>query len=218
MKRAVGLTESETYLHSLCARTFLSLWSYVNVFRGVAQELCDLLVVCGDDVLIFSDKHYKFPNTGNVALDWNRWFKRAIYESAKQGWGAERWLRAFPNRVYLDSQCRVPFPYPIPSGGQTRYHIIVVAHGCAERCEMMTGWSSLPIDSWVLGRVHYIPEGQSPRFAIGDIDPSKTFVHVLTDGSLERILGTRRHYYRFRLVHSKEGAAISRPIPNYGRR
>jgi len=55
----------------------------------------------------------------------------------------------------------------------------------------MTGWSSLPIDSWVLGQVHYIPNGMPPRFAIGDIDPAKTFVHVLTDGSLERVLGAR---------------------------
>lgn len=190
--RRPALTASEGYLRDLCDHTFLTLWSHVNVFRGVGQELCDLLVVCGDDIVIFSDKHCEFPDGGNIGLDWNRWFKRAIYQSAKQGWGAERWIRQFPNRVFLDSQCRDKFPFPIPPTDRARYHIIVVAHGCAERCaELYGGRTSLPLDSWVMGNLHNIPYGAPPRFVVGDIDPEKTFVHVLTDGSLERVLGAR---------------------------
>jgi hypothetical protein len=103
--RAEGVTPAERYLQRLCDRSFLSLWSYPGVFRdqkadgkkGDGKELCDLLVVCGDDILIFSDKSCKFPDSGDIQLDWCRWFKKAVMESAKQVWGAERWLREFPD-------------------------------------------------------------------------------------------------------------------------
>lgn len=60
-----GATASERYLGSLARKAFLSLWSHPNVYtdenkkagKGVGTELCDLLVVFGNDVLIFSDKH-----------------------------------------------------------------------------------------------------------------------------------------------------------------
>ena len=63
-----GTTESERYLASLARTTFLSLWSYSNVFRDqglsqqtVGKEIADLLVVCNDDVVVFSDKYCQFP-------------------------------------------------------------------------------------------------------------------------------------------------------------
>ncbi len=68
-----GKTPSERYLARLARKTFLNLWSYPNVYidkkqngRGVGKELCDLLVVCGDHVLIFSDKHISWPETDDV--------------------------------------------------------------------------------------------------------------------------------------------------------
>jgi hypothetical protein len=94
--KGVGKTASEKYLAHLARGTFLNLWSYPNVFidkrhndRGVGKELCDLLVVCGNDVLIFSDKHISWPG-GDSNVAWPRWFKRAIQKSANQIRGAER--------------------------------------------------------------------------------------------------------------------------------
>ncbi len=69
--RVQGITHAECYLQRLCERSFLTLWSYPGVFRdqktggkGDRKELCDLLVVFGDDVLIFSDKSLR------VSCDW----------------------------------------------------------------------------------------------------------------------------------------------------
>lgn len=63
ISRADGITASERYLKKLCDRTFLSLWSYPNVYRdqsgaskGEGKEVCDLLVVFENHVIIFSDK------------------------------------------------------------------------------------------------------------------------------------------------------------------
>ena len=57
---------------SLCYRSFLSIWSYPNLFRAPAKELCDLLVVFGDDVVIFSDKSCTYLDSGDPMLDWSR--------------------------------------------------------------------------------------------------------------------------------------------------
>jgi hypothetical protein len=59
IKRGLGTTPSEKYLAAIADKTFLNLWSYPNLYadrkqggKGDGKELCDLLVVCGDDVLI----------------------------------------------------------------------------------------------------------------------------------------------------------------------
>src|ERR1700682_1651598 len=96
-----GVTAAERYLQRLCKHSFLSLWSHMGIFRdqrgsgtkGDGKELCDLLVVFGNDILIFSDKACEFRNTGNLQLDWSRWFRRAVLKSADQVWGAERWIK-----------------------------------------------------------------------------------------------------------------------------
>ena len=62
ISRADGITDSERYLKKLCERTFLSLWSYPNVYRdqggaakGDGKEVCDLLVVFENHIIMFSD-------------------------------------------------------------------------------------------------------------------------------------------------------------------
>ncbi len=60
-KRSVGLTASERVLAELCDVSFLKLWTYPNLFKKRAKELTDLLVVFGQDVIIFSDKSWTSP-------------------------------------------------------------------------------------------------------------------------------------------------------------
>jgi hypothetical protein len=87
-----GATGAERALAKLARETFLSLWSYPNVFRDAPQvkggvigkEIADLFVVFEDDILLFSDKDCIFPTTGNLDLDWSRWYRSAIEKSAKQ--------------------------------------------------------------------------------------------------------------------------------------
>jgi len=60
INKSPGLTETERYLAKVCERTFLSLWSYPNLYREAGKELCDLLVVFDRHILIFSDKDICF--------------------------------------------------------------------------------------------------------------------------------------------------------------
>jgi hypothetical protein len=179
-----GVNNSERYLANLCRNTFLSLWSFPNLFRQPGSELCDLLVVCGDDIIIFSDKFCEYPDTGDAQLDWNRWFKRAVAKSAQQLWGAEKWLRRDSSRVFTDNTCKTTLRVPIEITAQSRFHLVLVAHGSAEACSSVySGSGSLIINTKIKG----IKEHIAP-FTLGDLDPGQTFVHILDDNSLDIVL------------------------------
>ena len=194
--KAKGITPSERYLNSLCESTFLSLWSYPGVFRdqrvngkGDGKELCDMLVVFDEHVLIFSDKHCEFPSTGDKLIDWKRWYKRAIEKSASQAWGAERWLRNHLDRVFLDRRCEEKFPLAIPQPENAKFHLVVIAHGCEERCKAEFGGSGSLMFNSTLGQQGK-QELTSRPFMVGDLDRTKTFVHILTKTTMDILLHT----------------------------
>jgi hypothetical protein len=216
-----GVTRTERGLARLCERSFLSLWSYPGVYRdqnrrggGDGKEVCDLLVVFGDHVLIFSDKDCRFPETDSLDDDWSRWFRRAVQKSAEQVWGAERWLREQHGRLFLDRRCERPFPVPPPAPERMRVHRIVVAHDAARRCrELLGGSGSLIICPDVEGAVHHqgpadsVGGGSGVKavraglkagvgyagrvlpFWVGDLDPARGFVHVFDDTGLDIVMG-----------------------------
>jgi hypothetical protein len=194
--RNTGTTESEKYLARLGERSFLNLWSYPNAFidkradgKGDGKELCDLLVVCGDHVLIFSDKTIGWPGGDDEQLAWKRWYKRAIAKSVDQIRGAERWINNFPERIFLDSQCTQPLPIKIPPPERRKVHGIAVALGAGEACKAFfgEGVGSLMIVPPIKGEEHWKTELVAP-FAIGDVDPEGSFIHVLDDVSLDVVM------------------------------
>ena len=185
---SAGTTASERYLNELCKRSFLSLWSYPNLFRdqgrrgkGDGKELCDHLIIFNEHVIIFSDKSCAFPNSGNTELDWKRWYKRSIEQSAEQIFGAERWLREHPDRIYTDRSCTKKIPIPVRQ--DTRFHRVVVALNASTRCKQYFGNSG----SGSLAIMSSLQAADSP-FCIGDVDPNRGFVHVLDDVTLDVIL------------------------------
>lgn len=197
IERSDGITPSEKYLKKLCDRAFLSLWSYSGIYRdqkigtkGDGKELCDLLVVFEEHVIIFSDKHIEFPNSDNIQTNWSRWYRRAIRDSAKQIFGAERWIKSFPDRLFLDRSCTQPFPINFPDFDKAKFHRIVTVHGIAEPCKRFFrgGSGSLIIDNTIKGEEHSTESCQP--FAIGQVNPQKGYVHVFDDVTLDVILQT----------------------------
>lgn len=213
--KARGINPAESFLSKLCEDTFLSLWSYPRVFRdqgkkgsGDGKELCDLLVVFGDDVIIFSDKYCEFQSDKNEEVAWNRWFKNAVANSAKQAWGAERWLCLFPNRIFLDNKCTEALPIDVKITKNTRFHLIVVAHGISKHIERIMGdTGSMMIESDLKGiKSHTKP------FTIGDLDPLRSFVHVLDDLSLVTLMKMRDTVTDFlEYIKKKEDLIRNRP-------
>lgn len=193
--RPEPLSESEGRLQALCAATFLRLWSYPGVYRdqGSAggrhggKEVCDLLVVFENHVIIFSDKTCAFPPSAELQISWRRWYDRAIRRSAKQLRGAERWIRAHPDRLFLDRLCKVPFPYPLPSQSTARFHRIVVAGGAGARCRAeLGGTGSLMLQYGPVGA----NPAEPPPFTVGRPDHQPGMIHVFDDFTLETVLAT----------------------------
>ena len=195
--RSEGSTPSERYLAKLCDRSFLNLWSYPNVYidkrkggKGDGKELCDLLVVCGDHVLIFSDKTIAWQHGNDVLLSWKRWFNRAVHHSVRQIRKAERWIEQMPDQIYLDKSCTKPLPFKLPPRERRKVHGIVVALGAADACKAFfgEGIGSLMIVPEITGEQHLKSENALP-FAVGDVDPNGPFIHVLDEATLDIVMG-----------------------------
>jgi hypothetical protein len=186
--RSSGLNASEQHLARLAERTFLNLWSYPNPHKEPGKEICDLLVVCGDHVLIFSCKSIDWRQGDDVGLAWSRWYRHAIADAARQIKGAERWLARYPEKVFVDSRCEQPLPIPLPPLETRKVHGIVVALGAGQACRDHFGEGS--------GSLMLIPgtkdadhvDADARPFVVGDIDSSGPFVHVLDDATLTIVL------------------------------
>ena len=199
MIKSEGGTASERRLAKLAERSFLNLWSYPNPYRdqrqggtgnGDGKELCDLLVVCGEHVIIFSEKTVGWPG-GDIETAWCRWARKAIRDSARQTKGAERWIAKFPGRLFLDRDCTRPFPIGLPPEEVRRVHRVVVANGSAKPCRKHTRSSSgsLIIRPGVKGDSHWTNRSGEPEpFVIGDVDPDSSFVHVFNEAALEIVM------------------------------
>lgn len=103
----MGATESERYLSKLARKAFLNFWSYSNPYtdENKGSELCDFMVVFGNDILLFSDKHCEYPIIENDKTAWYRWYRSAINKSVRQLSGAASFIKRFPNRIFIDSEC-----------------------------------------------------------------------------------------------------------------
>ncbi len=135
ISKSEGVTPTERLLAQLCDRTFLKLWSYPNPFRDDGDELCDLIVVFENEVLIFVDREKRQfdSNPQNVNLAWTRWRRAVIDKQVSSVHGAERYIR-MGRPLYLDPKQAQPFPIPI-NLENARIHKIVVAHGVREACK-----------------------------------------------------------------------------------
>lgn len=187
IKRGIGVSLTEKNLAALADKIFLNLWSYPNLYNRDGKELCDLLVVCGDDVLIFSDKEIGWQADKDFDVAWPRWYRRAVDASADQISGAARYLREHADELYLDAACKEKFPLALPPPDRRRTHHIAVALGaskaCADHYRMTAGY--FPIDPDGKGDKHTDTKADDfVRFAIGDVQPDGAFVHVFNEPAL----------------------------------
>ncbi|WP_291864774.1 hypothetical protein [Bradyrhizobium sp.] len=179
-------------------RTFLNLWSYPNLFidrkqggKGDGKELCDLLVMCGDDIIIFSDKSIEWPGGSDFETIWSRWYRRAVEKSVAQIAGAERWLAQFPDRIFLDPACTRKLPFALPPIDRRRVHGVIVALGAREACAAQYPGStgSFLVTPDLKGPQHLDPASPSfLPFGIGDVRPEGSFIHVFDDRALDLVM------------------------------
>lgn len=190
IRKSPGSTLSEQHLARLADFSFLSLWAYPNVFRAPGKELCDVLIVCGNNVIVFSDKSIRWPQGVDTTVAWGRWYRRAIAYSAQQLQRAMNWIREHPDRIFLDAACTERFPIEIPRDDALKLHGVIVAKGAARACRSFFGDGSgslavSPLDCSTPKK------GQVPDspFFVGNPCPGGTDVyHILDDVTLPILL------------------------------
>jgi len=126
---------AEEFVFHICKNTFLSLWSYANPQGKKKKELCDILVVCEENILIFSVKEIKLTESSDVTKDWKRWNRGAVEESSKQIYGAERWIKNSPFIIRNDGKRGLP----LPEVKDQRIYRIAVALGGKNKVPMFYG-------------------------------------------------------------------------------
>ncbi|MFI3242394.1 MAG: SEC-C metal-binding domain-containing protein [Alphaproteobacteria bacterium] len=194
--KSKGLNESENRLTKLGDKVFLDLWSYPNVFYKdkTPKEFADLLVVCGNNIIIFSDKEIKFNKDIDIAKAWRRWENKAILSSIKQLNKAEHRLINHKDRLFLDAKYTQPFPIDLPNIENMKIYLICVANGVKSACEEFYGPrcsgslrftdADLDIGESALS----IPLTDLPLFRAKDYNCKKRFIHVFDDVTLPFVL------------------------------
>jgi hypothetical protein len=158
---------TEEFVLRFCRRSFLSLWSYSNPRGKGGKELCDILVVCEPDIIIVSVKAIGLGESGNPAVDWQRWRRRAIEASADQIYGAERWLENAPSVIRKDGSPGLP----LPAKSVRRVHRVAVALGSQGKAPLVFG-------DFGRGFVHVFDE-KSLAIIMGELDTVSDFVAYL---------------------------------------
>lgn len=161
------MTRTEELVFKLCNKTFLSLWSFPNPIGKKRKELCDVLVVCEPDIIIFSIKEINIKESGDFQTDVDRWLTRAIDASVNQIYGAERFLES-AERFTL-SNFSEEIELPIVS--KRKIHRVAVSFGRGNK---------FPLKYGDLGKgfVHVFDE-RSVQIILNELDTIKDFLDYL---------------------------------------
>jgi hypothetical protein len=183
-----GLTPTEQLLKYLGERSFLRFWSHANPHVSPSQELCDLLVIFRDYVIIFSDKSIDFQFHKDEQIAWRRWYREAIAKSARQLDGAMRQLLELQTPIYKNQPCTVPLEIPLPPPERAQVYRVAVVSLSKEVDEALPPQPFLAIDGAVIGDQH-IGDRATP-FSLGELSPDSEFVHVMDIAGLWAVLST----------------------------
>lgn len=164
------MNKAEKLVTKLCTKSFLSLWSYANPQgKNPGKELCDILVVCEPDVIIFSVKEIGVTDNRDIVVNWKRWQREAVQRPARDIYGAERWITKNKSVITKDGKPGLPFPRL----SFRRLHRVVVALG---------GRREVPIPSADFGKgfVHVFDEA-CLDIVMAELDTICDFVKYLHD-------------------------------------
>jgi len=124
------MNKAEEFVQNLSKKSFLSMWGLANPQgKEKGKELCDFLVICGGDIIIFSVKEIEFYGEDDSGVATKRWYREAINASVKQIYGAERLIGRLNRILTKEGEGWLP----LPSATDRRIFRIAVAIGSKRR-------------------------------------------------------------------------------------
>jgi hypothetical protein len=134
-KKLNNLTPSEKYVSELCEKSFLPFWSFSNPIGKKGKELCDILIVCDNTVIIISVKDIQVSENKDESIKYERWVKKAINDSVVQIYGAERFLETAEEVILKNRKVKIKLP---PKESRIIYRI-AIAFGSQSNFPLPTG-------------------------------------------------------------------------------
>ena len=162
------MTLSEKYVAELCEKSFMPFWSFPNPLGKNGKELCDVLIVCGDHIIIISVKDIRISQHKDASVVYDRWVKKAVDDSAEQIFGAERFLSTV-NEVSLKNR---KSKIKLPEKGVRKIYRVAIAFGSPDEFP-------LPMGFFEKGFVHVFDE-QSTFIVLSELDTITDFTDYLT--------------------------------------
>lgn len=199
-----GVTRTELLLEKLATSSFLSLWCWPRPFKVDGKELCDLLAIFEDRVLVFFDRESRTFETSEREQDliWKRWKKEVIDKQITTASGAERYL-ASGRDIFIDEKRQTKLPLKL--AGKSRVHKIIVAHGAKNACKSAAVENVSGSLAIAYGKAMDAPE--LPFFVrLEQNEP----VHILDSENLEIVLGELDTFADFVAYLDEKEAAIAR--------
>lgn len=129
------MTPSEKYVSELCEKSFLPFWSFPNPVGKKNKELCDILIVCGNTIIIISVKDISVSEHDDKLIRYERWIKKAIHDSVDQIYGAERFLNSVDEVFSKDKKAKIKLPH---KAARIIYRI-AIAFGSDDDFPLLTG-------------------------------------------------------------------------------
>lgn len=161
------MTPSEKFVAELCRKSFLPFWSFPNPLGKKGKELCDVFVVCENHIVIISVKDITVSNHPDENIQYERWVKKAIHESADQIYGAERFLNSV-DKILTKDRSRV---IKLPDKKQRIIHRIAIAFGSKPEFPIETG-------NFGKGFIHVLDE-RSTWIVLNELDTITDFTNYL---------------------------------------
>lgn len=162
------MTPTEKLVSDLCKETFLSFWSFPNpIGKRLDKELCDILVVCDPDIIIFSIKEINVKDSGDFDVDVQRWERNAIEESVSQLYGAERIINQKEEILLSDKSTKIK----LPEKGIRNVYRVAVAFGRGDKFPLKFG-------EFGKGFVHVFDE-RSIKIILQELDTITDFISFL---------------------------------------
>lgn len=98
----------EAFVNGLAFNSFIEHWCYPSPKdeNGDRKEICDLLILFGENLIIISVKNYEFKDL------YSRYFRKTIEKAIKQIYGAERKLLVGNNDVFIKHPNRETERFP----------------------------------------------------------------------------------------------------------
>lgn len=163
------MNKSEKIVYTVCKSSFLSFWSFVNPIReDNEKELTDILVINDPYIIIISVKDINIEHSGDINVDRQRWYKRAIKKSYQQLYGAERILKNSLTKILTSDQ---KYLINIPEEKKAKIYRIGISIGRREQF-------ALPFGNFESGFVHFFDQYSFP-ILLNELDTITDFIEYI---------------------------------------